>query len=132
MKRNFHYVLSATFVNSNKQAGNYVHYFPTLIRNYNNHIVTHNPKEIDSICLSISNTNIIIFDFWSEKQLPRGRELQSLRRVSEDLACYDKSLVIGKSHVLISDWFPTHARSLHCSPGRLLAYLILLFTNESV
>lgn len=102
MKRNYHYVLSATFANSNKHARNYVHYFPTLMRNYNNHIVSYNPKEIDSICLSESNADTIIFDFWSEKELPRGRELQSLRRVSEDLAYYDKTLVIGKSHVLIS------------------------------
>ncbi|MGN9136250.1 hypothetical protein ACTNDG_12670 [Clostridium sp. HCP1S3_B4] len=46
--------------------------------------------------------NGIVFDFWAEKELPFGHELQSMRRISERLAQIDSSIVIGKSHVLIS------------------------------
>ena len=103
MQRNFHYVLSATPANPNINIKNYIHYFPTLIYNYNQHVVSYNPKEIDRITLSKVKKNTIVFDFWSEKKLPVGRELQSLRRVSEDLAAYDSTVVIGKSHVFVSN-----------------------------
>ena len=102
MKKNYHYILSATPANPNIDIKNYVNYFPTLKANYNNHPVPINPKEIDSIRLSETEENTIVFDFWSEKKLPVGRELQSLRRISEDLAAFDHSVVTGKSHVLIS------------------------------
>lgn len=104
MKKNYHYTLSATLANPRINIKTYVHYFPTLKANYNKHIVSFNPKEIDSIRISDTNNSTIIFDFWSEKKLPIGRELQSLRRISEDLASYDNAVVIGKSHVLISVW----------------------------
>lgn len=100
--KNYHYIISATPANPDVAIKNYIDYFPTLIANYNRHVVRTNPKEIDSIRLSDTRANTIIFDFWSEKQLPSGRELQSLRRVSEDLAAYDKTIVIGESRVLIS------------------------------
>lgn len=102
MKRNYHYIISATPANPNIDIKNYVNYFSTLQANYNNHLVLINPKEIDSIQLSKTKANTIVFDFWSEKELPVGRELQSLRRISEDLAAFDHSVVVGKSHVLIS------------------------------
>lgn len=102
MKRNYYYTLSATPANPNVDIKNYVNYFPTLIANYNSHVVSVNPKEIDSIRLSKTKDNTIVFGFWSEKKLPVGRELQSLRRISEDLAAFDHSVVIGKSHVLVS------------------------------
>ena len=77
-------------------------FFPTLVTNYNNHKVKFNPKEIDSISLSKLIKNAVVIDFWSEKELPKGRELMSLRRVSEELAAHNPKVVIGKSHVLIS------------------------------
>lgn len=102
MKKNFHYIIEATLANPLIDIKDYVKYFPLLKKHYNNHIVSYNPKEIDNISLSPNKENVIVFDFWSEKELPAGRELQSLRRISEDLASYDVSVVIGKSHVLIS------------------------------
>lgn len=103
MHRNFHYILSATPANPKVNIKKYVHYFPTLISNYNQHVVSLNPKEIDHITLSKVKKNTIVFDFWSEKKLPVGRELQSLRRVSEDLAAYDSTVIIRKSHVFVSN-----------------------------
>lgn len=102
MKRNHHYVLTATPANPDINIEDYEDLFPTLKSNYNSHNVKCNPKEIDSITLSEDINNAVVIDFWSEKELPYGRELQSLRRISEDLAAHDSSVVIGKSHVLIS------------------------------
>ncbi len=102
MKRNYHYILSAAPANPTVDLRNYVNYFPTLISNYNCHVVCNNRKEIDNIRLSNMINNAIEIDFWSEKELPAGRELQSLRRISEGLAAIDPSVVIRKSHVLIS------------------------------
>lgn len=93
-RKNYHYILSATPANPNVDIKNYVNYFPTLKVNYNNHLVPINPKEIDSIRLSETEENAIVFDFWSEKKLPIGRELQSLRRISEDLVAFDRSVVL--------------------------------------
>lgn len=69
MKKNYHYILSATPANPNIDIKNYVNYFPTLKANYNNHLVPINPKEIDSIRLSETKDNTIVFDFWSEKKI---------------------------------------------------------------
>lgn len=102
MKRNYHYTVYAKPANPKIDIKKYVSYFPVLQANYNNHVVAFNPKQIGSIRLSNTKANTIVIDFWSEKKLPAGRELQSLRRVSEDLAAYDKTVVIGKSHVLVS------------------------------
>lgn len=102
MKRNYHYILSAAPANPTVDLRNYVNHFPTLISNYNRHLVRNNQKEIDNIRLSNTIKNAIEIDFWSEKELPAGRGLQSLRRISEALAAIDPSVVIGKSHVLIS------------------------------
>lgn len=63
MKRNYHYILSATPANLDIDIRNYVGYFQTLRENYNNHIVSFNPKEIDSISLSKTKDNTIIFNF---------------------------------------------------------------------
>ena len=61
-----------------------------------------NSKKIEDISLSDKVPGGIVFDFWTEEKLPSGRELQSMRRISQELAKLDLSLVVGKSHVLIS------------------------------
>ncbi len=102
MNKNFHHVITAVPARSDVNMNDFEPYFPSLRRGFNNHTVKNNPKEIDDIYLSEDVDNGIVFDFWSEKELPAGRELQSMRRISEKLADIDSSIVIGKSHVLIS------------------------------
>ena len=102
MNKNFHYVIPAIPAKAGIKIKDFEPYFPSLKRGINNHTVKNNPKEIDDIYLSDDVDNCIVFDFWSEKELPSGRELQSMRRISEKLADIDSSIVIGKSHVLVS------------------------------
>ena len=102
MNKNFHYVIPAIPAKPGFKIKDFEPYFPSLKRGFNNHTVKNNPKEIDDIYLSDDVDNCIVFDFWSEKELPSGRELQSMRRISEKLADIDSSIVIGKSHVLVS------------------------------
>lgn len=102
MKRNFHYVIPATFAKNGVKSKDFEPYFPSLKRCFNNHTIKNNPKEIYDIYLSDDIENGIVFDFWTEKELPAGHELKSMRRISERLADIDSSIVIGKSHVLIS------------------------------
>ena len=102
MNKNFHYVIPAIPAKEGIKIKDFEPYFPILKRGFNNHTVKNNPKEIDDIYLSDDVDNCIVFDFWSEKELPSGRELQSMRRISEKLADIDSSIVIGKSHVLVS------------------------------
>lgn len=102
MKKNFHYVIPAVPARTGINLKDFESYFPDLMSEFNNHIIKNNPKEIDNIYLSEEIDNCIVFDFWSEKELTAGRELQSMRRISEKMADIDSSVVIGKSHVLVS------------------------------
>lgn len=102
MHKNFHYVITAVLARSDVKAKDFESYFESLKIGFNNHKVKNNPKEIDNIYLSKDIENGIVFDFWAEKELPFGHELQSMRRISERLVQIDSSIVIGKSHVLIS------------------------------
>lgn len=102
MNKNFHHLITAVPARSDVDMKDFEPYFPSLKREFNNHTVKNNPKEIDDIYLSEDIDNGIVFDFWSEKELPSDRELQSMRRISEKLADIDSSIVIGKSHVLVS------------------------------
>lgn len=102
MKKNYYYKLTATPAKSTIKIDDYTDVFPKLIKTYNSHTVKFNPKEIGSITLSETVDNAIDITFGSEKPLPKGRELQSLRRLSEGLALYDSTVVTQKSHVLIS------------------------------
>lgn len=76
-------------------------HFTKLMDIFNNRKLD-NSKKIEDISLSDKVPGGIVFDFWTEKKLPSGRELQSMRRISLELAKLDPSLVVGKSHVLIS------------------------------
>ena len=98
----FSVLIYETIIKAGIKIKDFEPYFPSLKRGFNNHTVKNNPKEIDDIYLSDDVDNCIVFDFWSEKELPSGRELQSMRRISEKLADIDSSIVIGKSHVLVS------------------------------
>lgn len=102
MNKNFHYVITAVPAKIGVNIEDFETHFPSLKKAFNNHTVKNNPKEIDNIYLSNVVNNGIVFDFWTEKKLPLGRELQSLRRISEELANIDPAIVTGKSHVLIS------------------------------
>ena len=102
MNKNFHYVVTAIPARSGVKSRDFEPYFQCLRREFNNHTVKKNPKEIDDIYLSEDVDNGIVFDFWSEKELSSRRELQSMRRISEKLAAIDSSIIIGKSHVFVS------------------------------
>lgn len=101
MKKNFHYVITALFIKNDVDVKRFEPHFSRLICSFNNRKMD-NPKEIEAIYLSDKVPGGIVFDFWTEKKLPTGRELQSMRRISQELAKIDPSLVVGKSHVLIS------------------------------
>lgn len=102
MTKKFHYVISAVPARADVKIKDFEPYFASIKRGFNNHTVRNNPKKIDNIYLSEDVDNGIVFDFWSEKELPSGRELQSMRRISEKLADINSSIVMGKSHVLVS------------------------------
>jgi hypothetical protein len=102
MKKNFHYVITAVPAKSSVDIKDFESHLSNLKSTFNGHTVKKNPKKIDDIYLSEDVDNGIVFDFWSEKELPAGRELQSMRRISEMLTKIDSSIVTGKSHVLIS------------------------------
>lgn len=102
MKKNFHYIITAVPAKSGVDIKNFQPYFSILKAAYNKHIVRQNPKVIDDISLSKKVKNGIVFDFWSEKKLHSGRELQSMKRISESLVYIDPSVVVGKSRVLVS------------------------------
>lgn len=102
MKKNFHYIIPAIPARTSINIKDFEPYFPSLKSGFNNHTVKNNPKEIDNIYLSEEIDNCIVFDFWSEEELSAGRELQSMRRISEKMADIDSSIVTGKSHVLVS------------------------------
>ena len=101
MKKNFHYVITAVFIKNNVDVKSFEPHFTELMHIFNNRKLD-NPKKIEDISLSDKVSGGIVFDFWTEKKLPSGRELQSMRRISQELAKIDPSLVVGKSHVLIS------------------------------
>lgn len=103
IKRNHNYKLKAKPINPNVKLKEFEEHFDDIKDGYNSHKVRH-PKEIDSIKRSDTEgeENIILIDLWTEDPLPAGRELQSVRRVSEALAGYDKTIVVPKSHVLVS------------------------------
>lgn len=103
MNKNYSYKLKATSYNPDIRLKDFEKYFNDIKKSFNSRKVT-NQKEIVSI--KISNIkgegNVILIDLLTEKPLPSGRELLSVRRVSEALAGYDASIVVPKSHVLIS------------------------------
>lgn len=101
MKKNFHYVITAVFIKNDVDVKRFEPHFTELMHIFNNRKLD-NPKKIEDISLSDKVSGGIVFDFWTEKKLPSGRELQSMRRISQELAKLDPSLVVGKSHVLIS------------------------------
>lgn len=74
MNKNFHHVITAVPARSDVDMEDFEPYFPSLKRGFNNHTVKNNPKEIDDIYLSEDVDNGIVFDFWSEKKLPSGRD----------------------------------------------------------
>lgn len=101
MKKNHKHTVTVKFYNPAYLPKDYKDDLPNWKSNYNNRKVKNNPKEIESItCSTAGNTFEIIF--WSEKPLPAGREVQSLRRLSEDIAATYPEIVTHKSHVLIS------------------------------
>jgi hypothetical protein len=102
MTKNFHYVLTAVPAKSSVELKDFESHLSNLKSDFNGHTVKRNRKEIDDIYLSKDVANGIVFDFWSEKALPAGRELQSMRRISKMLADIDSSIVTRKTHVLIS------------------------------
>lgn len=101
MKKNFHYVITAVFIKNDVDVKRFKPHFTKLMDIFNNRKLD-NSKKIEDISLSDKVPGGIVFDFWTEKKLPSGRELQSMRRISLELAKLDPSLVVGKSHVLIS------------------------------
>lgn len=101
MKKNFHYVITAVFIKNDVDVKRFKPHFTKLMDIFNNRKLD-NSKKIEDISLSDKVPGGIVFDFWTEKKLPSGRELQSMRRISQELAKLDPSLVVGKSHVLIS------------------------------
>ena len=100
MKKNFHYVITAV-LKKNVDVKRFEPHFTELMHLFNNRKLD-NPKKIEDISLSDKVPGGIVFDFWTEEKLRSGRELQSMRRISQELAKLDPSLVVGKSHVLIS------------------------------
>lgn len=100
MVKAFNYVVDVKLVNKNYSLYSYKNFTSAWEKNYNAHTVKDNPKEIDTI--SIAKNDIMSVSFWTEKPLPVGREVQSLRRLSQEMAKTNPSFVIGKSHVLCS------------------------------
>lgn len=102
MNKNHYYVITAVPAKAGVDIKDFEIYFTKLKTKFNAHTVKDNPKYISKLYLSETVDNGIVFEFWTEKPLPTGRELQSMRRISEELAKIDHSIVIGKSHVLIA------------------------------
>lgn len=97
MKKNHFYLVEVRLMN-NDSLLDYNQYIPKWKSNYNLHIVKDNPKEIKSIVMTKNNTMLV--EVWTEKPLPKGREVQSLRRLSQEMANTNPNFVVGKSHVL--------------------------------
>ena len=101
MERNYNYKLIATPLNPDVKLTDFEEHFGDIKIAFNSHKVRH-PKEIDSIEMSKDVNNAIAIDLWTEYKLTKGRELMGVRRVSELLAGYDSTIVVPKSHVLVS------------------------------
>lgn len=101
INRNYHYELKAKPFDKSVHLKDFERYFNDIKDEFNSHKVRH-PKEITIIKMDESEDNVIIIDLYTEDPLSKYRELQGARRVSELLAKYDKSIVVPKSHVLIS------------------------------
>lgn len=99
MKKNYRYTVTAVPANARVSLSDYAAHFPDIVGRFNAHKVR-NQKRIES--MELLPQNAVAFVFWTEKPLRAGRELQSLRRVSEALAGYDPAIVTGKSRVLVS------------------------------
>lgn len=101
MKKNFHYVITAVFIKNDVDVKRFKPHFTKLMDIFNN-------RKLDNLRrlkISAYRTKFPVELFLisgSEEKLRSGRELQSMRIISQELAKLDPSLVVGKSHVLIS------------------------------